>query len=87
MSPLHALTHRKRNLGLVAALRVLWVLAIAWNELGTFYWHVRRCAWPDGFLVRPSSRPALPYLPAQPQRPLGPLPGVPCPISRKMYAC
>ncbi|KAF7790395.1 hypothetical protein EIP86_001350 [Pleurotus ostreatoroseus] len=50
MPLLHALTHRKRNPGLVAALRVLWVLAIAWNELGTFYWHVRRCAWPDGFL-------------------------------------
>lgn len=32
---------------LVNILRVLWVAAIVWFELGTFTYHVSQCAWPE----------------------------------------
>ncbi|KAI0790605.1 Metallo-dependent phosphatase-like protein [Abortiporus biennis] len=31
----------------VIALRVIWIIVVAWYELGTFYNHVSHCAWPD----------------------------------------
>lgn len=32
---------------LVNALRVVWIAAILWFELGTFSYHVSQCNWPD----------------------------------------
>ncbi|KAH9892823.1 Metallo-dependent phosphatase-like protein [Cubamyces lactineus] len=36
---------------LVNVLRLFWLLAIAWYELGTFYHHVSSCPWPDDALL------------------------------------
>ncbi|KAI8975799.1 Metallo-dependent phosphatase-like protein [Trametes punicea] len=32
-------------------LRLVWLLAISWYELGTFYHHTSRCPWPDAWLM------------------------------------
>ncbi|KAK0454946.1 Metallo-dependent phosphatase-like protein [Armillaria borealis] len=36
-----------RNRLAVSALRTLWIIIILWFELGTFYYAVARCSWPD----------------------------------------
>ena len=36
-----------RTVSAVNALRTVWLLAIAWYELGVFYWDVASCGWPD----------------------------------------
>ncbi len=43
-----------RNRLAVSALRTLWIIIILWFELGTFYYAVARCSWPDvDVAVRP----------------------------------
>lgn len=32
---------------LVNLIRLVWLLAVAWYELGTFYHHTASCPWPD----------------------------------------
>ncbi|EIW63035.1 uncharacterized protein TRAVEDRAFT_69187 [Trametes versicolor FP-101664 SS1] len=36
---------------LVNFLRLVWLLSVAWYELGTFYHHTAGCAWPDETLA------------------------------------
>ncbi|KAI0645414.1 Metallo-dependent phosphatase-like protein [Trametes meyenii] len=40
--------------------RLLWLLAIAWYELGTFYHHTSICQWPDAFLATSGTSIATP---------------------------
>ncbi|EJD03179.1 Metallo-dependent phosphatase [Fomitiporia mediterranea MF3/22] len=35
----------------LAAVRSVWLLAVLWYEVGTFYWTITRCRWPDVDLV------------------------------------
>ncbi|KAK0212804.1 Metallo-dependent phosphatase-like protein [Desarmillaria ectypa] len=43
-----------RNRLVVSTLRALWIIIILWFELGTFYYAVGRCSWPDvDVVVRP----------------------------------
>ena len=45
-------TNRRRGLGwrskpaVVNVLRIVWVLAVLWCELGAFFWNVAWCRWP-----------------------------------------
>jgi hypothetical protein len=37
---------RSRNI-LINGLRFLWIIVIIWCEVGTFFWAISRCRWPD----------------------------------------
>ena len=51
MSLFRFVNPRRCNFGLVNTLCALWLIALAWYELGTFYYHVSTCPWPDDFIV------------------------------------
>ncbi|KAJ2989890.1 hypothetical protein NUW54_g8643 [Trametes sanguinea] len=55
---------------LVNLLRLIWLLAIAWYELGTFYYHTSSCPWADESLSHSgttTARPTHVLLVADPQ--------------------
>jgi hypothetical protein len=47
----HSLAHAQPRT-VAGALRLFWLLAVLWLELGTYVAQLRACAWPDAALVR-----------------------------------
>ncbi|TFK94574.1 Metallo-dependent phosphatase [Polyporus arcularius HHB13444] len=45
---------------LVNLIRLVWLLAIAWYELGTFYHHTASCPWPDEAFATRDHSPHVP---------------------------
>ncbi|RPD78267.1 Metallo-dependent phosphatase [Lentinus tigrinus ALCF2SS1-7] len=54
---------------LVNLIRLVWLLAIAWYELGTFYHHTASCPWPDEHFETLDSTPTHVLVVADPQIP------------------
>ncbi|EIN11270.1 Metallo-dependent phosphatase [Punctularia strigosozonata HHB-11173 SS5] len=48
LNPFHLLSQPPQ---LVAALRLFWILAVLWLELGVYIYQLRSCSWPDDALV------------------------------------
>lgn len=48
-----------RTVVVIQALRFAWVVAVVWYEIGTFFWSVSGCRWPDKSLQRVCDRLSL----------------------------
>ncbi|EJD03085.1 Metallo-dependent phosphatase, partial [Fomitiporia mediterranea MF3/22] len=52
---LHAIVQKASFLSAADVLRITWIAAVAWYELGIFFWSVGRCQWPDKAFVYDSA--------------------------------
>ncbi|TRM70030.1 hypothetical protein BD626DRAFT_476090 [Schizophyllum amplum] len=48
-------------------LRVLWIVVVVWGELGTYYWSLASCRWPDKNLSTQDAPPTHVLLVSDPQ--------------------